>query len=281
MVGNTLHVAFDGPRVNEVGVTFADFYKTIQHLQTALRNMVIDLANISGRPPDWVRQESILRLRNTFPGSLGAELLLAPEPDSQGSLENYGQLAIDRIVSWKPEDTEGPGLLPQPVADALYRIYSEISSEITTVTISNPDTGHSLLVPRIEGAMPAGGQLQSGPLYGWLNEVNWERRTAQLHRYGERYVPLRFGIDFHDDMLQLATQYVEVRGRGHLNRKDEWTSVQVEQVTLASTWNDPFDLETFMNNPSPKLFDPEEVVRASEPFDVDEFVRIIREGRDV
>ena len=43
----------------------------------------------------------------------------------------------------------------------------------------------------------------------------------------------------------------------------------------------PFDLETFLSAPNPKLFDPEKVVTASEPFDVEEFIRIIREGRDV
>ena len=32
---------------------------------------------------------------------------------------------------------------------------------------------------------------------------------------------------------------------------------------------------------SPKLFDPARVVTTSEPFDVDEFIRGIREGRDV
>ena len=43
----------------------------------------------------------------------------------------------------------------------------------------------------------------------------------------------------------------------------------------------PFDLESFLNAPAPKLFDPDSVVTASEPFDVEEFLRIVRTGRDV
>ena len=45
-------------------------------------------------------------------------------------------------------------------------------------------------------------------------------------------------------------------------------------------WSEPFDLEKFLNDPNPKIFDPDKVITASEPFDVDEFVRFIHEGRD-
>ena len=40
-------------------------------------------------------------------------------------------------------------------------------------------------------------------------------------------------------------------------------------------------LTSFLNDPNPKIFDPEKVVTACEPFDVDRFVGIIHEGRDV
>ena len=47
-----------------------------------------------------------------------------------------------------------------------------------------------------------------------------------------------------------------------------------------SMW-EPFDREAFLRDPDPKIFDPAAVVSASEPFDVDEFIRVVREGRDV
>ena len=55
----------------------------------------------------------------------------------------------------------------------------------------------------------------------------------------------------------------------------------LDQSSKARFREAPFDLESFLNAPDPKLFDPDSVVTASEPFDVEEFLRIIRVGRDV
>ncbi len=43
----------------------------------------------------------------------------------------------------------------------------------------------------------------------------------------------------------------------------------------------PFDLQSFLKTPAPRPFDPDSMVTASEPFDVEEFLRIIRAGRGV
>ncbi len=39
-------------------------------------------------------------------------------------------------------------------------------------------------------------------------------------------------------------------------------------------------MDEFLNDPNPKIFDPDNLVTASEPFDIDEFVNIIHSGRD-
>ena len=116
-------------------------------------------------------------------------------------------------------------------------------------------------------------------LQGWLKAVDWDRRTAQLHEYGGRSVSLRFGLPIDQDMPRLATQYVEVRGHGELNEHDEWAVVHVEELRETRSHTEPFDLDAFLNDPNPKLFDPDRMVTASEPFDVDEFIRTIYEGR--
>lgn len=115
---------------------------------------------------------------------------------------------------------------------------------------------------------------------GRLMEVNWACGTAELHFTPQRVVPLRFDPALNDDMRRLATQYVEIRGRGRFKDNDEWDIIYVEQITSTRSCSEPFDLEAFRNNPNPKIFDLEKVVTVSEPFDVDEFIRIIREGRD-
>ena len=115
---------------------------------------------------------------------------------------------------------------------------------------------------------------------GRLMEVNWACGTAELHFIPQRVVPLRFDPVLNDDMRRLATQHVEIRGRGRFNDNDEWDVIYVEQITGTRSCSEPFDLQAFHNNPSPKIFDPEKVVTVSEPFDVDEFIRIIRASHD-
>ena len=81
-------------------------------------------------------------------------------------------------------------------------------------------------------------------LQGWLYEVNWDRGTAQLHDYSGEYVQLRFAAEFNEDMLRLATRHVEVRGRGRFNENSKWTTVEVQHLNAARSWNDPLDVET-------------------------------------
>ena len=55
----------------------------------------------------------------------------------------------------------------------------------------------------------------------------------------------------------------------------------LDQSSKTRSRDAPFDLQSFLEEPAPKLFDPDSVVTASEPFDVEEFLRAIRAGRDV
>ena len=118
-------------------------------------------------------------------------------------------------------------------------------------------------------------------LHGWLKDVNRNKGTAQLHDVEDSYVRLLFDSALGQAMERLATQFVEVRGSGRFNADEEWISVQVDSISGTPSGREPFDLETVLNDPNPRLFDPDQMVTASEPFDVDEFVRVIHEGRDV
>ena len=138
--------------------------------------------------------------------------------------------------------------------------------------------------PRVdEAGAPQRAAEEPAVLHGLLLEVDRERRTAWLREpYGpDRCVQLRFAPALDDDMRRLATQYVTVRGSGRIGDDDQWVSVRVEDIEGDRSMWEPFDREAFLNDPNPRIFDPAEVVRASEPFDVDEFIRVIREGRDV
>ena len=118
-------------------------------------------------------------------------------------------------------------------------------------------------------------------LHGWLKEVDWDKGTAQLHDVMGGFTRLVFDSALSQKMQRLATQFVEVRGSGRFNADDDWASVQVDSISGTPSGREPFDLDAVLNEPNPRLFDPDRMVTAGEPFDVDEFVRVIHEGRDV
>ena len=117
-------------------------------------------------------------------------------------------------------------------------------------------------------------------LYGRLLEINWQNGTAQLHRYGEAVVPLRFASGLNETMRELATRYVAVRGEGHITAQDEWATVAVREIVA-----EPSEIDAFYARPA-RAFDPQQAAifyedDPDDPVDIDEFIRVIYEGRDV
>ena len=123
--------------------------------------------------------------------------------------------------------------------------------------------------------------MEKALLYGWLKEVNWDGRTARLYDADGGSVRLSFGPEFDIEMRRLATEYVEVRGRGRFDDRDEWVEVRVEQLNETRSLSEPFDLDAFLNDPNPKVFDPQTVVPidlTDEEFEA--FLNTIRQGRE-
>ena len=138
----------------------------------------------------------------------------------------------------------------------------------------------SITKPAAALPKPARRSEEAALLHGWLNEVNWDRHTAQLHGNDGGYIQLRFDDALSQDMRRLATQYVEVRGNGSFNQDDQWTSVRVEHIAGTENWRKPSDIEALQEEPNPKIFHSGEILRSSDPFDVDEFIRSVRNGRE-
>ena len=229
-----------------------------------------------GPPPQWVRDQSRLRVIATRTGSWVADVELEPPPSAQAYLDDYGPQAIAAIQAW---DGTEDSTLPWSVADCLYEAASAIPKDVR-LWIGRPDDGPKVEVKRRDRGARRRPEDEEALLHGWLREVNWKLRTAQLHDFTGGYVRLGFDDALDDEMLRLATQYVEVRGAGRFGKDGEWTRVHVEQLSETRSASEPFDLEAFLNDPNPKLFDPNDMVTAAEPFDVDEFLRGIYEARD-
>ena len=275
-----LFVTLDGARVSDGSVPLNEFLIAMQGVQDAMRLMVEHLGDRQrspGQPPKWVREQSTLRLGATHVGSYVAELTLEPPPDGQGYLEDFGPQAFDALRSWNGgEDST----LPKEVTERLYEIPHSLPVEVN-LWLGGNENIRNVEIKRVGRTQVVHSDSEEALVHGWLKEVNWHKGTAQLHQYGDKYVQLRFNTDLDIEMRRLANGFVEVHGRGRLKAMGEWGTVQVEGLNTTRAWSDPFNLETFLNNPNPKIFDPEKVVRASDPFDVDEFIGTIHEARDM
>ena len=244
-----------------------------------MRHMVVHLEGCekeAGPFPKWVHEQTDLRLVATGPGSFVAELsLVSPEEELWGRA-NHGPAALEALLRWNGRESS---TLPGVVTNELYAISSTAPPGMT-IWMGTADDRRRVRFERSPRSRVPLPEKQDALLQGWLKEVNWKSRTAQLHDYAGDFVRLRFGADLDEKMKELATAYVEVVGRGHFDSKGEWKTVLVDHVTATRSYDEPFDLHAFLNDPHPKVFDPDKVVTASEPFDVHEFIRIIRQGRD-
>ena len=275
---NRLIVTFDEEGSDEHSVPVDGFAVALEGLQDAVRLMVEHLGGREpgpGRPPTWVRDQSALRLVAVGPGSFAATLTLQPPPDGQAYLENFGPRALDALLGW---DGREDSTLPNSVAEKLFDMTFALPDAMR-LWLGGVNEQRKVEIKRVERDEASAPVTEHALLSGWLKEVNWDRLTAQLHDSTGGYVRLRFDAELYDAMRRLATEFVEVRGPGRFNPRDEWTGIRVERIKETRSWREPFELEGALHDPKP--FDPEHVITASEPFDVDEFVRIIHEGRDV
>lgn len=125
-------------------------------------------------------------------------------------------------------------------------------------------------------------QVENAIIWGYLRAVDWTNKTARLERIMGKPVPLKFGDELAEDMRRFATKYAQIRGEGVIGPDDEWVSVNVTSIEGDRDPYKPFDMEEFLAQPR-KPFDFKALPQLppDDDFDVDDFNRIIREGRNV
>ena len=280
MTKNSLIVTLDGPRVGDT-VLVEDLKRVLDGVSTAMRLMVGHLGGREpgpGQPPAWIREQSHLRMPPTRPGSCVAEFIREPLADTQMRMESHGEQAFAALREW--DGSEG-STLPGLVTDCLYDTAGGLSGS-TRLWFGNKAQARRIEVrrPQLRDRVPA--EEEAALLQGWLREVNWDKGTAQLHDYASDYVHLRFGPSLAEDMLRLATQYVEVPGRGSFSQQGEWKTIDVQQLSAPRSSSEPFDLDAFLNDPDAKVFDPAATVTVDlTEEEWESFNRAIREGREV
>ena len=284
MVTNQLKVTFDGPGISE-GVPLADLNKTLTHVQNAMRLMVENLAGVEhkpGRPSKWIRAQSSLMLRGTSPGSLVVELELSKERERYLE-QDYGLKSLDAILNWQPDDDQS---LPDEVDAELKSIGKGISLGINLVMLGDHYNPRRVTIPRIDsGQIPVSlaSRTEEAIVHGYLMEIDWARNTARLDPRASKPIRLRFDADFHNEMRHLSTKFVKITGKGNLNKDDEWTSITVDTIEGDRHWSQPFDMSDISK--SPKIFRSADGLLIDDPFesdqDLQEFIRVIHEGRDI
>lgn len=126
-------------------------------------------------------------------------------------------------------------------------------------------------------------QVEKASIWGYLRAVDWTNKTARLEQIVGKPVPLKFGDDLAEDMRRFATKYAQIRGEGVISAADdEWMTVKVASITGTRNKFEPFDMEEFLARPrKPSDSKPLPQLPPDDDFDVDDFNRIIREGRNV
>lgn len=281
MAHDTLTVTLEGSGdPSQEGADLNDFLRVLGGISKAVRLMV---EHLGGREtnrvqtPAWVREQSLLQIAPLQSGSLAASVSLAHPNGGQLRVEGFGPRAIEALLNW---DGSENSTLPEQVTDCLFEATAGLGIS-TRVYLGSREQPKRLQVRQGETAVHTRSVFEPALLTGWLKEVNWNNGTAQLHDFGGDYVRLRFDQSLGGEMLRLATRHVRVRGQGRFSKGDEWTAVRVEQLSETRSWSDPFELDTLLEDPNARVFDPDNIVTADGPIDVDEYLREIHEGRDV
>lgn len=117
-------------------------------------------------------------------------------------------------------------------------------------------------------------------LQGWLMAVDYDLRTAELLECEGEIIPLRFSQPLDATIQRLTGQFVEISGLGIEEASGLSQSVYVNHVTGTRSLWETFVADELSSKSAKKVFRSEDVVVASEPFDVDEFISVIHEARD-
>ena len=274
-----LQVIIEGPEIAERGMSLDDLNKTLNHLQTPgylIASCLTGAVTVGGPGPARIRWNDGPPPPETAPDSLALEFEVTPAAGRPAFGGDAMQAAVDWLMGGPPPGTEP---LPRDAGE-LARIWANLSPEITLIALQNPANGHRVQIGPNRPPEPGPAVSASVPavVHGKLMAVDWENRTARLQRYFDTPIPLRFGAALDREMQRVTRQRVEVKGQGRFDANDHWAEVQVEHIKGTRPHPAPYEPEPFHNNPNPKPFDPKTVIRASEPFDVDEFLRSIDES---
>ena len=285
MGGNRLQVIFETAELG-AGVPLDDLRLVLGHLSKAVRLLARDLRKEDGpgagegRSSSGTEDPCPLRVTGVSGGSVVLDLAVAPTADGAGSEapglgDDPGRRVVRAILGG---DSDEPGTaprttLPPPVADHLAAIGESRSPDVPRVRLRDPDSDLERRLPREGPATPK----EPAVARGRLRSVNPTARTAELHRYGEWPVRIRFPERLDEAVLELQVEWVEVAGSGSRGADGGWKSIIIDRIRRSDP--EPFDPKAFLATPprNPTGFDPYDLPKIDlTPEEAEAFDRAIR-----
>ncbi|MBN4059393.1 hypothetical protein JYT32_00585 [Dehalococcoides mccartyi] len=230
---------FEGPTVDEDGVSFDELLGVFRHLQTAVRRMAEYRYLKSNSPTSMkeiFRSAGTLKLKAIKEGSLVAEARLHhPE-----RVVDIGPDALEDVINGIEDQTAD---LPPVVMRELSAIATSLRRGTETLTITGGRknrsvqiTGKSVFfVPKKPEP-----EIATEQVTGRLLEIDWSKRTAELHSVSG-VIPLSFDSGLDDLMYEFARKPVQIIGKAVRTQKGNITRLTVDSIMDGSDdssfWN--------------------------------------------
>ena len=219
----------------DIGVIFP----VVSDFHAALREMIRHLWGVdadTGRPSDALRAASALKLVSVDRGSYAMTIEIAePWAAPSGPFTRHGRPAetmpdaplagLNALLTGAAADMDG---LPAKVSGHLQKMQSRLPEGIDAIRVSDNAARVAFTIERRRRRRQ--GRRGQITLYGRLQEVNWARRSAELHSLSG-VTGLSFPESLADAMLAAARKYVAITGAGVAATDGQAARIDVASVT--------------------------------------------------
>ena len=223
----------------EIGVIFP----VVSEFRAALREMIRYLsgggseAGRDGRPSDALRAASALKLVSVDHGSYAMTIEIAePWAVHSGPFAQYywsdetmpdvPLAALNALLDGAATDLDE---LPEKVSGHLYKMQSRLPEGIDAIRVSDNAAMTAFTIERRQRRRRRQSQRSQITQYGRLQEIDWARRSAELHSlFG--VTKLHFPEILAEDMLAAARKYVEITGEGVIAATGQIISITVKSI---------------------------------------------------
>lgn len=127
--------------------------------------------------------------------------------------------------------------------------------------------------PKNLEAAPDGMVVEPILIHGRVRSIDLGSRTAEFDWLGGKRL-LRFGPEIGPEIEELKDRFVEVQGLGTYDRNG-----RLVEIDLTAIRHESDEIDQLLSDGQWRRFNPDDLVRTDEPFDVDDFLHDIYEAR--